>query len=242
MNNHSALSAQINISTLTTKAQRQEASRLIIKGRKLRAQGRDLGAEQSEPSRKATRLLKQGWANHATGMNLLDQCEGTRNERRHAHLAAALLNGRTYKQCEPTINKQKTPQPSAQCISEHLRLHLPKEMRAHAEFITEKWLQGDLRLRDLQNEGLARLIEIDSLEAGIAQAKREQKTQTKKLQLAMGARAQSQQMHARNERLLAEASDRCTEAESKIDDLKAKLEEARDPGPITSIADLLAVA
>lgn len=138
--NHSALKTEINEKSAAAKAQRREATQLIIEGRKLRREGRALGAEKPDPDQRGVALLEQGWDNHSQGRDLLWEAEDGRDDRRHLHLAAALLNGRTYKQCEPTINEQKTGKASASCIARLIEPHLPKGVDAMV--LATDWLDG----------------------------------------------------------------------------------------------------
>jgi len=140
--NHSALKTQINEEAAAAKAQRREATHLIVEGRKLRREGRALGAEKPEPDERGIALLKQGWDNHSRGHDLLETAEDGRDDRRHLHLAAALLNGRTYKQCESKINEQKTGKPAASYIARLIEPYLPKSTKAEAKALASDWLDG----------------------------------------------------------------------------------------------------
>jgi len=148
-----ALKIQINAATAATRQQRLEATKLIVSGRKLRRGGRALGGDSPiNPDVKGLALLKQGWERHRQGMRHLGVAESGRYDRRHQHLAAALLNGRTYKRCEPTI-KPHTLIASVTMITPLITSCLPVKQQNDAQKLVREWLdRGDVRLRYLPDE------------------------------------------------------------------------------------------
>ena len=70
------------------------------------------------------------------------------------HLAVAMLNGKTYSQCESTFNPS-TSKPSASLIAKYIHPALPLEERKHAKALAEIWLKrGDMRLHAIRETGL----------------------------------------------------------------------------------------
>jgi len=133
--NHSALKTTIKTATKTTHTQRSEASRLILSGRKLRNDGRTVTPEDAE-------LLKQGWAEHSEGMDLLRSAECGRGDRRYLGLAAALLNGTPYIKCESRLNDNTEP-PYPHEISSIISKFLPEDVQSEAKQLVQMWLDGD---------------------------------------------------------------------------------------------------
>lgn len=139
---HDALKSQINSAASTAATQRREATQLLGEGRQLRKSG-----NQSE-----------GWDKHREGMALRWDANDEREYRRHLHLSAALLNGRTYKRCEAKYDEEHTGPASAGLIGPLIEPYLtllPEGM--DADDIAAKWLhEGDARLRyDKATESLS---------------------------------------------------------------------------------------
>jgi len=245
--NRSALKSQINISTLTTRAQRREASRLIISGRKLRAKGRAL-ADAPTTKVKADRLLKQGWDNHKTGMSLLGDAEAGRNDRRHASLAAALLNGKTYLRCEPKINPAKTPKVDAEMLAGYIKPHLPLEEQKHALHIAEMWAKdGHVRLAYIREQGLVRLLHIDKKEAEVVALKAKIGRAEQDFQHQKRQESTAQARHASQVKRREASADELYALQSRLADLELELEDAKtvkadQSATINSIDDLLEAA
>jgi len=172
---HSALKAQINTATALTKARRAEATRLITKGRKLRGEGRALGDTKPDPKALGARLLAQGRDLHSTGMDLLSDAEDGRRDRRHLHLAAALLNGRRYSRCESSFSQNTGPASSSE-IAAIIQPHLPNKLKVHAEFIAMTWLdKKDITLRALADgDQLTNQMALDEQRAKLAKAREEE--------------------------------------------------------------------
>lgn len=160
--NHSALKTEINQAATTATTQRRDATQLIIEGRKLRREGRALGKDQPDPDGRGAALLAKGWSNHSDGMDLLSEAEDRREDRRHLHLAAALLNGRTYKRCESKINEQKTDQASAGWIASLIEDYLPEGCDA-SEFACDWLAKGNVKLRyDKESDSLS-MVEVPTV-------------------------------------------------------------------------------
>jgi|SaaInlLV_10m_DNA_2_1039722.scaffolds.fasta_scaffold02497_8 hypothetical protein len=236
---HSALSSQINVNSRLTAAQRHEASRLIISGRKLRKDGREL---RDSNKVKAERLIAQGWCRHTAGIDLLDQAEDSRNERRHAHLAAALLNGKTYEQCESKRNPHKTPDADFTVIGGYIRPHLPAGEQKHSEAIAQAWLKsGNLRLSYIQDKGIAGLVALDQKRSEIAKLKGEFDEQTRRCGIASSALRAAQKTVERRQADYDASAARVRVANEAWWAAKRELEEAQeaeDTRPTDGIADL----
>jgi len=163
--NHSALKNEINLQATTTHDQRHDATRLFIKGRKLRREGRALGAEGNggpDPE-KGVQLLKQGWQAHQDAEYLIMTGEDTRCDRRHLHLAAAMLNGRTYLRCERSYNEQATDKPGYRTIRFHIEDFLPSEDKALANVLAQAWLDnGNVRLKYDRETDRVQLVAVDA--------------------------------------------------------------------------------
>lgn len=139
--NHSTLKSEIQSVMATTRTERAEANKLIRQGRKLRK----LALSEHDAVKKA-QLLSEGWGDHGTSVALRHQANMGRSTRRSMHLAAALLNGKTYQQCE---QKCVFP-PSASYIGKHVAPYLPEADQKNAGTIAEMWVkEGTVRARDL---------------------------------------------------------------------------------------------
>ena len=146
--NHDALKTEIKTAAAETTTQRREATRLYIKGRKLRHEGRALG--DTPDIERGEDLLKEGWNLHNQAADLIYETESTRYDRRHLHLAAAMLNGRTYLQCEPKTNPQKTGSANDRAIGYHIQEFLPEGDNADAQALAfaKEWVKnGNVRIR-----------------------------------------------------------------------------------------------
>ena len=169
--NHYALNSWIAIASRKARAQRTEATRLIIKGRKFCREGRALGAEKPNSDPRGTNLLKAGKELNQIGCRLIGNAEDGRWQRRHWHLAAALLNGKTYFRCEAKINEQKTGKADSSLIADAIQLHLPLDLQTYALFIAKEWLlRGGLTLRATFRD-TQRLAALDKAKVDFAQTR-----------------------------------------------------------------------
>ena len=167
-----ALKSNIRISSITASTARREATRMLAKGRALRKESRE-SAISTGPSPKSKRLQEEGNQLHEQGMSLRDHVDGDQDKRRHRHLAAALLHGKTYKACEPKIDKTRTSKPNPQTLAAILRPCLPHEEQQHAEHIATMWLdKGDMHLRALRQGEVLHLIALDQIDVEITEAKK----------------------------------------------------------------------
>lgn len=238
--NHAHLKSQINIATLTTRATRQEASRLLHKGRKLRRQAESSPA-RSNPS-KSHALMNQGWDAHEAGMALRENAEAGRLDRRHMHLSAALLNGKTYLGCEPKRDSTRTPTADPNQIATYITPHLPQAEKKHAQYIAQMWCgQGNVRLHYIREMGLVRLFTIDKTEAEIKEC--EAKIQKFKWDLH-----HAQKEECRADEVYKRAMDQRKNCETKITAMETRLlslyadltrtTEEADHRPINGVSDL----
>lgn len=160
------LKAEIRAESLKASTFRREATKLIRKGRRLRAESR-----QESNAAKAKQLDAKGWAARSQGLDLRDAAEAGRYDRRHMHLAAGLLNGRTYLRCEAKCDPRHKP--NAEKLGAILAPSLPASERPHAKYIAEIWLGGEARLKDIRERGLDRLLEQDKKQAEITALQRQ---------------------------------------------------------------------
>ena len=157
--NRLTLTYTIRIASALARMQRSSARNLLREGR----EGCRL-ARLSQDGRAIARALKQQQINIETAVNL--RYKSHHVDRRSMHLAAALLNGRTYLQCERKCEQA----PSAQGIFEHIRfVDYPRFFCS--PWITEEWLKrGDVRLSRLLEEEAQRKADekaslVDALRA-----------------------------------------------------------------------------
>lgn len=162
---HDSLKTSIRIAQATTRIHRSEATKLRAKAQALYKK-----AKAETDQTKKTRLDNKGWGCSQQSVALRAEANSERGDRRHMHLAAALLNGRTYKQAEAKCEPHKKPQ--AKTLVAWIRPHLPAAEQAHAEYIAEVWLKdGTLRLTHIQETGLVQLLSLDKQKATIASTK-----------------------------------------------------------------------
>lgn len=160
---HTSLKTEIQIQQATTRIQRASATKLIRQGRDLRKQ-----AAAEPDTAKQARMAAQGWVCRTDSMDLRAKANDGRSSRRVMHLAAALLNGKTYLQCEKTAESK----PDAQSIASWIKPHLLPEEQPHAEFIAETWLStGEIRLREIREQGLVERLGLDKAQAVIDKLK-----------------------------------------------------------------------
>jgi len=223
-----ALKSNIRISSITTRVQRREATRMLAKGRELRKKSRDL-AISTGPSPKSKRLQAEGNQFHDQGMGLLDCSNDSRDLRRHQHLAAALLHGKTYLACEAKIDETRTSKPDAKTLATIIRHCLPEEEQKHAEHIASMWLdKGDMRLRAMRDGEVLNLIALNRIDAEIA-------TVNKSLLTAVLLVKTREKYVSRvrldlevKEKSLEEAKQQVASMRLRIDDLKFQKEEMRE--------------
>ena len=162
---HDSLKTQIKIAQATTHIQRSEANKFRAKSKALYK-----AAEAEQDQTKKIRLNNKGWDFRCQTINLRTEANSDRNARRHMHLAAAMLNGRTYKQCEAKCDPHKKP--PAKALATWIAPYLPAAERAHAEYIADSWLKdGTLRLTRIQDDGIVQLLALDKHKANIAATK-----------------------------------------------------------------------
>ena len=181
--NHSKLKAQLYIETITARVARERATQLIVSGRKLRQEGREVQRqgwklrqddEKEVAETKSKRLLAKGWDKHRTGMGLIEDFEDSRFYRRCLHLAAAMLNGKTYCQCERYTDLDQTPLMRADDLAEIIKPYLPTRMQVHAEYAAKRWLKdGDMRLKTLYEKDIGILMRLDVKKAEVDRIKDE---------------------------------------------------------------------
>ena len=174
---HIALASQIAIDIATARSQRAIARKLIKQGRELRKQSRmDIPhngggpfglAEQTQQDRaRRAHLLSQGWECHAAGMDLQSEAKSVARHRRHQALAAAMLNGRSYLQCEKTCNPKDKP--SSAKIGAFIAPYLAEATAPHAAYIAERWLtSGTTNLKVHLGASVGHLIDLDKKKAEI---------------------------------------------------------------------------
>ena len=92
-------------------------------------------------------IVEQSQALYHKGFNLYDQAKSGRNERRHQCLAAAFLNGRTYKQCEAKL--VDAPGLSVRQIAELLDLAVFDNHRDLAYACIKAWVVDGGTLKDI---------------------------------------------------------------------------------------------
>ncbi len=162
---HTSLKTDIKIAQSTARIQRAEASKLIHKGRDLRKRA----SSEPDPAKKA-RLDSVGWGCRDESVGLRAEANAGRSDRRHMHLAAGLLNGKTYLQCE---SKCEDP-PSATSLAIWIKPHLPADEQTHAEFIAETWLKtGEIRHKEIREQGLVERLALDKKAAEVTKVKLE---------------------------------------------------------------------
>lgn len=204
---HTSLKTDIKIAQATARIQRAEASKLIRKGRDLRKQA----TAEPDPTKKA-RMASVGWVCRDDSMGLRATANAGRNDRRHMHLAAALLNGKTYLQCE----KEAEDKPSPTGIAAWIKPHLPVDEQAHAEFIAETWLTtGEIRHKEIREQGLVERLALDKKAATITGLKVQIKTTDREYQSH-----QSQVMQT--ERYLAQHKANAAKWYTKLGDLQTQ--------------------
>lgn len=158
---HDSLKSEIKIAMATTRIQRTEANKFRAKAKALFEK-----AKAESDQTKQSILNKRGWDLRCQGMGLRSEANSGRSNRRYMHLAAALLNGRSYKQCEGRCESHKKPQ--TKDLAARIQPHLPMAERPHAEYIAEMWLKdGTLRLTYIREQGLVRLLSLDKQKATI---------------------------------------------------------------------------
>lgn len=138
--NHDSLKTEIKTAQTTTREQRAEATKLIHQGRSLRKQ-----AKTETDEVKKARLNAEGWNCHHDGVYLRAEANYGRPERRHLHLAAALLNGRTYLQCEQKCEEK----PSASMLGRLIAPFLSDIDKPNSDAIAKSWLTQEVRLSGL---------------------------------------------------------------------------------------------
>lgn len=144
---HDSLKSDIQTAQATTRTQRASASKLLHQGRTLRKQAES----EPDPTKKAS-LLSEGDNCRLGSLHLRYTANSGRFDRRHMHLAAALLNGKTYFQCEAKCEAK----PLAKVLAPLIQPHLPETEQAEAAFFAETWLKtGDTRLKALRDQKLA---------------------------------------------------------------------------------------
>lgn len=214
---HDSLKTQIRIAQATTRIQRSEATKLIHKGRDLRKKA------ATETTRvKQDRLSNKGWECRSTSMDLRSAANDGRNDRRHMHLAAALLNGRTYQQCEAKCDPKNKP--SASILGAWIKPYLSKEEQTHAEYIAETWLKdGTLRLRYIEDKGIVQLLALDKQKADIETTKQSIKLAETALMNARAQTASTERNIAHLQATLASNKATETKAAEHLEGLQAQL-------------------
>lgn len=214
---HDSLKTQIRIAQATTRIQRSEATKLIRKGRDLRKKA------TTETTRiKQDRLNNKGWECRSTSMDLRSAANDGRNDRRHMHLAAALLNGRAYQRAEAKCDPKNKP--SASVLGAWIKPYLPKEEQTHAEYIAELWLKdGTIRLNHIEDKGLVQLLALDKQKADIEGTKRSIKLAEKALTEAQGAVTQQERWIASAQTKLADQKANAVKATAHLDGLHTQL-------------------
>jgi hypothetical protein len=136
---HDTLKTEIKTAQTTTHNQRAEASSLIRRGRDLRKQCR---AESNQDTKLS--LYDEGEKCRVTGMALRADANYDRDSRRHMHLAAGLLNGKTYLQCESKCESL----PYAKAIASWVKPCLPEGVDATA--LVQEWItKGEVKAKSL---------------------------------------------------------------------------------------------
>lgn len=157
------LKIEIRSAAFTASLQRRAANKFIREGRQLRAKAR----QETDPE-KRKKLDAKGNELRWLGIDLRDDAASGRYDRRHDGLAAALLHGKTYPQCEAKCDPKNKP--NAEVLGTRLASYLIPAERPHAKFIAEAWLTSadGVTLRDIREKGLAKLIDQDKRQAEIA--------------------------------------------------------------------------
>lgn len=163
--NHLILKSNIRVAQATARMQRTESHKLLHRGRKLRKQSQ--GHVSMDPLHRE-QYQAEGQECRRSGLYLRNQAEYNRDYRRTMHLAAALLNGKTYEQCEQKCNPKNPPDAAA--IGGFIRAYLPPGEREHSEYIAQRWVLG-WTMADIRTQGLAPLAEKAKRKAEMAKQK-----------------------------------------------------------------------
>jgi len=206
---HISLKTEIQIVQTTARIQRATATKLIHRGRDLRKRIR---TEPDLPQAKQNCLHREAEDCRLEGMSLRGTANSGRAARRVMHLAAALLNGKTYLQCE----KETEDKPDVDGIAHWIKPQLPLEEQPHAQFIAETWIKtGEIRHREIREQGLVERIGFDKAQAVINKLKGEIKTTEQSYQ---NCQAQVQQ----TERSLVLTRDTAVKWHDKLEGLKGQ--------------------
>ena len=164
---HIKLKIDIKVAQAEARIQRAEGTKLIAQGRKLRKR-----SQAESDVEKKTRLFHAGETCRDQGIDLRATANYGRQDRRHLSLAAAMLNGKTYEQCEKKCDPQNKPQKTR--LAPYIQPYLLAEEKKHAEFIAQTWLkEGNIRLVLIRNEKLGDKLAFDQKMAAILATKTE---------------------------------------------------------------------